>query len=48
MNSLAHPHYETPRQRARRLARAEVNRFLDDCDRRRRRWQAARVLAVKH
>ncbi|MBO6755736.1 MAG: hypothetical protein JJ902_05385 [Roseibium sp.] len=46
MNTLAHPHYETPRQRDRRRARADVSRWLDECIRKRDRWESAKILTV--
>lgn len=44
MNTLAHPHYESPRQRQRRIARHEVGKMMDEMARKRDRWQSARIL----
>lgn len=41
---LAHPHYESARQRQRRLFKAEIRDFLRDADAMRQRLATARVL----
>ncbi len=39
-----HPHYETPRQRHRRLFREDITAFLREASERREAYRRARIL----